>query len=361
MTDSMHSTILRRMARRRTDPAEVPLTSSRAVRLALTKAANDTIGLVLTVMGMGEDVQPLDDLLGGLDDTLMLIGLQRNGQLAGILALDMQMRAAVMEMQTVGRLIAKQAEDRTPTGTDKTMCDPVLAAFLTALPLAMAGTELDGWVDGALLGDRIDSRRVAGLVLDDRDYRTLRLTVDLGVADRQGALLLALPLATKTAVPARDPVDDMDWGTQFRAVVADAPASLEAQLHRFTIPLAQARALRAGQVLPLPGCTVNSVRIMSPDGHKIAQAKLGQLGGMRAVRIEQAPAPQMRDLGATGLSGMMALDAAEPLGFQGDDPLNAGDAGLIDGAPDTGGGNAFDSDSGLDVVPMDMDALSLTD
>ena len=48
--------------------------------------------------------------------------------------------------------------------------------------------------------------------------------------------------------------------------------------------------------MPLPGCTVSSVRLLSPDGQVVAQAKLGQVGGYRAVRLEAAPPPELSDL-----------------------------------------------------------------
>ena len=64
--------------------------------------------------------------------------------------------------------------------------------------------------------------------------------------------------------------------------VSAAPASLDALLHRFKMHIGAAQSLEVGQVLPLPGCTVNSVRLLAPDGKVVAQAKLGQVGGMRA-------------------------------------------------------------------------------
>ena len=68
--------------RQRTDVlAENPLTSSRAVRLVLTKAANDTVGLALSVLGVSEEVNALDDMLGTLGDDLMLIELMGHGRL----------------------------------------------------------------------------------------------------------------------------------------------------------------------------------------------------------------------------------------------------------------------------------------
>ncbi len=319
MTDNMHSTILRRMTGgQATDAAaEVPQTASRALRLALTRAANDTVGLVLTVTSTAEDEQSLDEMLDALDQQLMLIALNRADQLVGFIAVDMEFRAAVMEMQTIGALIPAVAENRAPTGTDKMMCDPVLAAFQNALPEAMNGTPLQGWVDGTVLGERIASARAAGLVLEDDTYRILRLNVDLGVADRQAQVLIALPLlAEQRPVPVATE-EKPDWATLFPAAVQEAPVALDALLHRFEMPLARAHALQVGQVVPLLGCKVSSVRLMAPNGKQVMTAKLGQFGGKRAVRIETPPQPQMHELPGAPISqgrGMMVNELTSNAG-----------------------------------------------
>ncbi|MFT6074512.1 MAG: flagellar motor switch protein FliM [Yoonia sp.] len=145
MTESTHAILLRRMTRsQEADVAENPLTSSRAVRLALTKAANSAAGLVLTVTSVVQDVSALDAMLEGLPDGLMLVGLHRQGQLVGLIALDMQLRAAVLEMEKMGVLSVTAVDDRAPTHTDKVLCEPLIAAFLAAFPEAVRWIAFDG-------------------------------------------------------------------------------------------------------------------------------------------------------------------------------------------------------------------------
>lgn len=316
MTGSSHSSILRKMAGARSgDPVESPITSSRAVRMALTKAANDTVGLVLTVRSVAEDIMPLDQMLSTFDDGMMLVALTRHGRIVGTAAWDMQMRAAVLEMQTMGKLIAMIADERPATGTDKTMCDPMLAALLAVLPSAVMGTEFEGWIDDVTTGVRLESARAAGLMLDDCSYRSVRMTVDLGVADRTGNLVLTLPVLTRPTEVPEPEAEPVNWGDAFRANVMEAPAALDALLHRFKMSLGRAQNLQVGQVVALPGCTVNSVRLISADGQNVAQAKLGQVGGMRAVRIENAVAPQMRDLTGTTTMGFPAMTRDDDVGM----------------------------------------------
>ncbi|EBA10623.1 FliM/FliN family flagellar motor switch protein [Roseobacter sp. CCS2] len=364
MTDSTQVTLLRRMTRPQgQEVADNPLTSSRAVRLALTKAANDTVGLVLTVQSVAEEVTSLDDMLGTLADELMLVALERDGGLAGLIALDMEMRAAVLEMETMGAVLAHPAEARAPTLTDKTLCDPLLQAFLSAFPLAVLDTPLEGWMDSVVLGHKIESTRAAGLVLADRDYRIVRLSVDLGVAERQAELVIVLPVVQHAPEPETTPETFFDWDSDFQDRVSDAPARLDALLHRFPISLATAQGLQVGSVLPLPGCTVNSVRLLSPDGHEVAQAKLGQIGGYRAVRLEAAPAPQLIELPGTTADVGQSLPDAMDVDLGGGDVL--GDVPHMDDGLASGevAEAAMDIDlmSGdmpeIDDLPFDPDAL----
>lgn len=310
MVENEHTSILRRMLGQQTqDVAQSPLTSSRAVRMALTKAAHDSVGLVAAVKSVDEVVLPLEEMLAGLTTGLMLIALHRNEQMAGLIAMDMQMRAAVAEMQTVGQLSDKAAEDRSATGTDKRMCDPLLRAFLTALPNAVMGTEFEGWLDGVSHHEIVPTVRNAGLVLDDREYRILSLTVDLGTAGRSGQIILVLPISILAGPPSIEVREDVDWATVFHAAVSAAPMTLNAELHRFTVPLSLADSLQVGETLALPGCTVSSVRLRASDGQLVRHAKLGQVGGKRAIRIEPETLPAMSELAAVG--GVLMKQEAE--------------------------------------------------
>ncbi|WP_090197038.1 FliM/FliN family flagellar motor C-terminal domain-containing protein [Yoonia tamlensis] len=315
MSDSTHSSILRRMTGQNEQAkGHSPVTSSRAVRLALTKAANDTVGLELTVGGVADHIVPLDEMLAALDDGLLLVGLTRDAQLVGLAALDMELRAAIVEMQTMGRLSTQKSDGRAPTGTDKILCDPMLAAFLGALPPALAGTSFGGWVDDIKTQDQIDSKRWAGLNLRDCPYRLLRMTVDLGVADREAQIVIALPVITVAQEPEVTPPACINWSSAFQASIAAAPACLDAHLHRFKMAIGAAQSLAVGQVVPLPGCTVGSVRLRAPDGKIIAHAKLGQVGGMRALRIEKQITPELSELDGAPMAPPPALGLDHMLG-----------------------------------------------
>ena len=330
MADQQHISILQRMAGQRdTDVEDNPLTSSRAVRTVLAKVAQDTVGLGLTVSGIEEVIQPLDDMLGDLSDDLMLVGLHKGADLAGVAAIDMQLRAATLEIQTIGMVSENAVDPRPATNTDKRMCDPLLAGLLKMLPGAVAGTEFAGWLDGATAGDMLQSVRSAGLLLSDHPYRVLRLRVALGTAAREGMIALILPPNVPQIAPQPVVSDKGNWPGAFQAAVAQAPMVFEAELCRFPMSIGKAESLSPGDIVPLDGCTVASVRLRSLDGRVVKRARLGQSNGKRAVRIAAEQLPEMAEL-ATMSADLSALqpDQVLPNDLEMPEPL------LADALPD---------------------------
>jgi flagellar motor switch protein FliM len=129
------------------------------------------------------------------------------------------------------------------------------------------------------------------MLLADGQYRAVRLTLDLGAGPRQGLLVLLHRLAPPPSDPRPDDASDITVAPQVLA----AHATVSAILHRLHLPLSEAEALTAGQILPLPGVTVASVQLQA-GGFDLGPARLGQMSGRRAVRLEQPVPPQLGDL-----------------------------------------------------------------
>lgn len=274
----------------------VPLTSSRALRVAMTRAADKSLGLSLTVLGVEEALTSHDGLLEAMPPEYLFAALMRSGEIVGILGIDTQIRAAAIEMQTMGKLAKIVAPERPPTGTDMMLVMPLCEKLLEQMCETTLGSELEGWADGVTLGPVFESLRAAGLALEDADFRSMRLSLDLCVAERQGEIILALP-NHKTPIKVEDDKPaDQSWDKKMQLSVAAAPTLLSAILHKMTLPLRQVDTLKVGDVLPLYGAGVGSVRLYAPDGVMVAEARLGQSGGKRAVRIETPVEPAMRDL-----------------------------------------------------------------
>jgi flagellar motor switch protein FliM len=331
MTEATTLTVMQRLARARpvaAPDAAVPVTPSRALRLALARAAESSVGLQITVQGISEIVLSLDDLLATLDDALLLIGLGDGGVPVGLAGIDLQARAAVIEMQTTGRLRPVSADPRPVTGTDAALVTPWVSAFLQELVLTTPGTPLEGWASGYVAGQIVAGKRAAGMTLSELDYRLVRLTLDFGMGERRGQMLVALPVS-RIPAPAPPALPKAEWADLLRNVVMSAPSDLHVVLHRMRLSIGAVERLEVGQILSLPGVTVQSVRVEGSNSRLVARARLGQVSGMRAARIETAVVPELSELGHANHWPHAALPAGRPLQ---DDDTTYGGMHVIGGA-----------------------------
>jgi flagellar motor switch protein FliM len=283
------TSLMRRIARLAAPPPS--LTPARALRLAATRGAERSIGLPLAVLGVAEEEGTLDELLSRLEDGLLVLALAEGSDPVGLVALDAEARAAAIEVQALGRVLPASPEPRLVTAADAALARPLLAAILAEVETALADTALAGWVRALRLGDRLPGVREATMLLADRRYRIVRLTLDLGAGGRQGllAVMIRLPPTQPEATEAPAPV------VRVADLALGAPTCLQAVLHRLQLPLDQAEGLEVGTVLPLPGVTVASVRVEG-GGQDLGPARLGQVSGMRAIRIESPLAPDLEEL-----------------------------------------------------------------
>jgi flagellar motor switch protein FliM len=130
----------------------------------------------------------------------------------------------------------------------------------------------------------MDDLRTAGLVMMQGSYQSWRITVQLGGGDRQGEILIAMRPQIMTAPATTDAA--LKWSEALRDALQDAPADLKTVLSRMTLPMSKIEEFEVGQVIQLAGTTVGSVSLVGPGGEQIAMARLGQVAGKRAVRVE---------------------------------------------------------------------------
>jgi len=294
------------------------LTPSRILRLAFSRAADRIIGMPLVVLGVNEDVVTLDQMIALLDEDMMLLPMFGLSGPVGMCAVNLQMRAAVIEMQTRGSVAARMAAPRKVTATDIALSVPMLSGFVQGLADTGGATYLCPWVGGARLDSdqptHFADARAASLALPDELYRLVRLSVDLGAGERQGEVLLALP-DIRPAKPSVDAPGPGVWAAALRGAVMAAPARIDAVLYRKTMTLHAVETLQVGQVIGLSGGSVCRVEMIGVDGGVIARGRLGQMAGQRAVRIEAPRLPEMEDdtpLRRAALPPAMGRRATDP-------------------------------------------------
>lgn len=333
-----------------------PYSANRVMRRAFARAAQRSVGLAATVSDIVADHQEAEASVAQAPDGWVVIGL-RDGSapgLTGYLLIDPVLRAAIVELQTMGVMFAPRAEQRPVTRTDALMGLPFADAFLEQLQ--ECGFHACGMDQASYELVVKQDMRLVGLVLAQGQYHSWRLTVDLGAQDVQGGLVLALrPLDLSAG---QDEAVGQNWSENLRKSLEEAPAELDAILGHLTLSFQQAQSLSVGQVLPLPGTTVASVQLLGAGGVHTGSARLGRMAGRRAVRLEN-PQLHMEDgLGAadTGVAHLANPDEASgiiapamgELGLPDVDEPAAADP--VSDLPDMG------LDMGLDMEGMDLTA-----
>ena len=272
---------------------------ARQMRRAMARAADKSVGLSAVVLGMAEDEADVEDLIDNGPANWVVLGLRESGQagLSGLVLIDPGLRSALVEMQTMGSLLPPADAPRPITRIDALMTVPFASQLLAELVEAgfrTGGPSLAQYEIGP-----IDDLRTAGLIMVQGRYTSWSTSVQIGGGDLQGEIQIAVLPQIVSDAP--EPASASNWSDALRSAVSEAPIELDAVLGRLRMPIAAVEGFEVGQVLPLPGTTVGSITLTAPSGEEVAGARLGQISGKRAVRLEEAPVelqPDMPPLGA---------------------------------------------------------------
>lgn len=282
--------------RRKLAPARdvaVPGGAGRGWGLALARAARDSLGLRLDCAPVRVGSGSLAELLERAPERALILLLEGPGGGGGVLMLCPETLAALIEVQTLGKVTALPVPPRKPTRTDAAMVAEWADRALAGLEEALLADDDLVWTDGFRQAGFLDEPRPLALVLEDVPWQIMQADCDLGGL-RRGQILLALPTEGRgrqpqRPLPAARPEQDesADFAVALEEQVMAAEAQVQAELLRLTMPLGELMSLKPGQVLPLPDAALDRIDLCGVDGRLCAQGRLGQQRGMRAVRIAQ--------------------------------------------------------------------------
>ena len=256
------------------------MTAPRAWHLALPRAAEEELGLSLSVRAVAETTQPVAAALDGLPEDGLLLALRDAGGRAGLCCLDADLLGAVIETLTTGQVLPAAPQSRRPTGVDAALAKGVVDAALSAFDAEVAGmTERPAAADLRGQGHLPDIR-AGSMLLTDGTVQVTRIEVDLADGARRGRLvILAAPRTPRPGRGRRPLAEDL------RPVVMEGQVALQAVLHRVVLPLSRIRGLAPGQVLSVPATALAALSVEGGDGRTVAAARLGQVDGWKAVRL----------------------------------------------------------------------------
>ena len=298
------------------------MSPAKALRLALAQASDTLLGLPMVVAAV-EQVEISQTALraefaqGGL---MVLLDGPKGAR--GAVRLDEALLAALIEIQTTGRVTGRGTGGRTLTRTDAAMAAPLIDAAMAGAEAKLAedARGVDGaqalpapphWAPGLRFGVMMDDARGMSLALGAPAYHVFRMMVEAGDDGYPGAVTFLLPVPE---VP-RQGSDGKAPGPQrtLEHSAMNAPVSLEAVLGRVVMPLDQVCAMDVGMLVPLPLDAQMQVRLETGQKHVAAIARLGQINGVRAARLMPDPGTAPRTAQARGVDG---IAAAAPAGAE---------------------------------------------
>ncbi len=262
-----------------------------ALRLAMARAAADLCDLALAVIGATQARSTQADVGQYLADDRLLVLLDGPEGQAGAACLDTAFVTALVQQQTMGQVTGPAPDGRTFTGTDAALAEPLFEAMLGRAADLADLPEDQQCLRGYRFGARVEDVRSLLLTLDADRYRVFDLTVDIAGGALQGAVCLVLPeLPADQAGDGAGTAQAGPPGPRLEQTFGVMRAELTAMICRLRLPLAELSAMQAGDVIPLMRGRLEDTELLSINGQCISVGRLGQINGLRALRLnETAP------------------------------------------------------------------------
>ncbi|MDK3074433.1 FliM/FliN family flagellar motor C-terminal domain-containing protein [Sedimentitalea sp. JM2-8] len=339
------SALQRKMDASRDSAASNGRSAAAALRVAIARAADDLFSLPLSVIGLSQARLPQDELDPYLPDDRLLILLDGpQGQL-GVAALDRAFLVSLIQQQTMGCLTGAAPDERPFTATDAALAAPLIDATI-ARAAEMADRPLDiRCLSGYRFGARAESARAAKLVLDTQPFRLFELTLEFGGGPQQGSVALMLP-EPKEIAAAEDGVPPDMSRPRLGQAVEMARAELTAVICTVKMSLSDLSRMKPGDILPLVQEHLDRTELVTIAGHGVAAGRLGQINGLRALRLNE--------------TGLRQASTPEPKAFAADigaQPSFKNDPDILDGelAPVAEPAKAQAPAGSLDDFPVEHD------
>lgn len=264
----------------------------RALRLALARTAKELYDLQLAVIGAKQVRCEQEGAGAFLADDRLLVLLDGADGMAGAVSMDGACVGALIQQQTMGRVTGTAMSERAFTGTDAAMAEPLIEAVLSRASELADAPEDQRCLSGYRFGARVEDVRSLLLALEADRYRVFDLTIDVAEGAMQGSICLLLPdLPMDPAKSAGRGAQNEPAGPNLDQAFGVMRAELTASICRLRIPLTQLASMQPGDVLPLVRERLEETELVTINGQSVAAGRLGQINGLRAVRLNETTMP----------------------------------------------------------------------
>ena len=266
------------------------MSPAKALRLALAKAADKLFDLALTVTMVEQQARAHGKLQKDVGDDGLLVLLDGAGGARGALKVDIQVLAALIEVQTMNTVRKVVADPRPVTPTDAAIVSPLVNAMLDGFDEQLKAAAPEYEKQAFRFGDMFEDARTMAMALEAPEYDVYRLTLDIEEGAKTGVLTLILPQLAKIMPDNKAAKSGAAGDIKLEKSALEAPVALDTVLARISLPLKKICELAPGMQLPIDGESLKRAELVASGGQVIAKVRMGQVNGWRAVRLDQAGA-----------------------------------------------------------------------
>ena len=304
------SVLKQKLARTRPPVDDGSPSIQKGLQLALTKAADSLHDLIVSASPLIEEKCNLLELQNKAKEDDLLFCLRGNDGVIGLVMLDLQLRAALIEVQTTGSVAKRAAADRPVTRTDAKLIEPTLKTVLEAFDNTFLPYKNRHWALGYRPSLMLEGPRLVGLVLEDVPYKVYSMEIDLDLGAKTGVITFAFVQERGDGAVLDQPSEQVPFARQLSDSVGEATIEIAAVLDRLSLPLSQIRTLEEGHVFFLDPNATSNVKIVATHGKTVATGELGLDRGHLAVRIA-SDEPAKARVQVEPLNGFIADPTAE--------------------------------------------------
>ncbi|MGR3711494.1 MAG: FliM/FliN family flagellar motor switch protein, partial [Shimia sp.] len=278
------------------------MSPEKAMRLGMALAAQNGMELACEVSRIQRSTLSHETLVGMLDSDSLLAILEGVNGARAALAIDGQMLAGLVEHQTLGRVLSGAASPRKPTLVDAALVTPFVEDTLARFVNLLSTDEAPAWLQHYKFGAVTEDTRTLSLSLKAHEFHFLMLDVSLEGGAKSGTIGIAFPdFEDVTEEPFEE--EETETGAEsLQAGMLQANATLTAVIGRLNMTIGETQTLRVGDVLTLPMDGPRETTLETVDGARVTAVNLGQINGMRAVRMVQEGADDVEESGEAMMS-----------------------------------------------------------
>ena len=238
-------------------------------------SAAETLGLSLTMGRRHALRSKAQDLPAILSDISMFIWADGPDGQSAFVGLDAAFLSAVLEIQTIGRVVGRASTHRPPSPTDFALVAPYVEAVFNR-----AGTQ-DIITSGLRPRRQLPHLDAVLQALNHHDTTVCVMSFRLADTDVTGRCVVGYPQPKQTS-SARDPSKAL---ATLCPELESLRSDLWVELHKFPTTLSHLKSLKVGDYLVLPSDVLGAVRLKSGENGPTFDAELGKAGSRRAVRL----------------------------------------------------------------------------